>query len=223
MRLSHPRRRPPEPDGPVTVNVHKLRGFTLIEILVAIFVFAIMFAIGYGAISAAAQHKAGIATAETRLRDIQNTMRWLSLDFTQLVSRPVRDLPGSGEEAALRIDPRNNVLANLTRGGWRNSAGIARSSLQRVNYLLDNGQLVRLEWPVLDAAQSAIPRRRALLDKVRSVTVRAMNMGRQWTDSWPPASVPANSANLRLRPLAVEIIIETEDFGTLRRVIEVPG
>ena len=223
MRRWRPRHLRPEPDNPLTGSREKLRGFTLIEILVAIFVFAIMFAIGYGAVSAAAQHKASIATAETRLRDLQNTMRWLSLDFTQLVSRPVRDLPGSGEEAALRIDPRSNVLANLTRAGWRNSAGIARSNLQRVQYLLDDGQLVRLEWPVLDAAQSTIPRRRALLGKVRSVTVRAMNMGRQWTESWPPASAAVNSANLRLRPLAVEIILDTEDFGTLRRVIEVPG
>ena len=201
----------------------KLLGFTLIEILVAILVFAIMFAIGYGAVSAAADHRAGIAAAEARLRDIQTTMRWLSLDFTQLVARPVRDVQGSADEPALSIDPRNNVLANLTRGGWRNSSGIARSNLQRVHYALDDGQLVRLEWPVLDATQATRPRRRALMGGLRSVKMRAMNAGRQWQDSWPPSVSSAAAGNLRLRPLAVEITLDTEDFGILRRVVEVPG
>lgn len=201
----------------------KARGFTLIEILVAIFIFSIMFALGYGAVSAAAQHRSTIVDAESRLRELHTTMRWLSLDLTQAVARPVRDSQGGGDEPAIRIEPRANVLLQLTRGGWRNSAGVARSSLQRVHYILDDGQLVRLEWPVLDAAQGAIPRRRALLGRVRAVTVRAMNPTRQWVDSWPAITTVPGPQSLRMRPLAVEVLIETEDFGLLRRVIEVPG
>lgn len=204
-------------------RIERSGGFTLIEILVAIFIFAIMFALGYGVVSAAAQHRQNIAQAEDRLRELHTTMRWLSLDFTQLVPRPVRDQQGSGDEGALRVDPRGDVLAHLTRGGWRNSAGVARSNLQRVHYLLDNGQLVRLEWPVLDAAQGAAPRRRVMMTRVRSVSVRVMNVARQWVDSWPVLAAGQAAQGLHSRPIAVEFVIDTEDFGLLRRVIEVPG
>jgi general secretion pathway protein J len=199
------------------------RGFTLIEILVAVFVFAVMFAIGYGAVSSAAKQRGAIAEAEDRLLEIQTTMRLLSQDFSQLAARPVRDFAGFADEPALRIDPRADILAQLTRGGWANSAGVQRSTLQRVHYALEENTLVRIEWPVLDAAQGVQPRRRPLLARVRSVTVRALNVNRQWIDSWPPAGGVSATAALRLRPVAVEIRLETEDYGELRRVIEVPG
>ena len=198
-------------------------GFTLIEILVAVFIVAIMFALGYGAISQAARQRERIAAAQDRLVLLQSTMRLLTQDFAQLQPRPVRDLQGGNWEPALLIDARRDVLARLTRGGWPNSGGLQRSNLQRVQYLLDNGTLVRLEWPVTDAAQNVLPRRRPLLDGVQSMTIRLMNDQGQWQSSWPPATATAASQNLRLRPIAVEIVIATAAEGELRRLIEVPG
>jgi general secretion pathway protein J len=156
--------------------------------------------------------------------ELQSSMRFLAQDLSQAVPRPVRDSNGSGEEPAFWVDARRDVLLRLTRGGWRNSAQLQRSQLQRVHYLLDNGALIRLEWPVTDATQATVPRRRILLTELRGVRVRLMNRARQWQDSWPAATAVANSARtLRERPIAVEVVLETNDLGELRRVFEVPG
>ncbi len=97
------------------------RGFTLIELLVALFVTAVMFAIGYGAITEALQNRDSVRQQQQRLNDLQRTMRMLTQDFSQVAPRPVRDVLGTGEEDALRADPRVATLVSLTRGGVGNS------------------------------------------------------------------------------------------------------
>ncbi|MCS6947862.1 MAG: type II secretion system minor pseudopilin GspJ [Steroidobacteraceae bacterium] len=199
------------------------RGFTLVELLVAVFIAAVMFALGYGAVTQAVQQREQLAAAQRRLLELQTTMRFLSQDFGQLVPRPVRDAQGSGEEGALRVDARAAVLARLTRGGWSNSAGVRRGSLQRVHYEFDAGALVRIEWPTLEFTQASVPRRRVLLTGLRSVSIRLLDGSRQWVDSWPPSLGMSVERALRARPIAVEVILDTEDFGPIRRLIEVPG
>jgi hypothetical protein len=49
-----------------------------------------------------------------------------------------------------------------------------------------------------------------------------MDVSRQWRDQWPPQTAVQGVQNLRLRPIAVEVVIDTEEFGKLRRVFEVP-
>lgn len=64
-----------------------------------------------------------------------------------------------------------------------------------------------------------------LLDQVKSVRFRYMDSTRNWLDRWPAngASGTAPLRELRGRPIAVEITLELEDWGSLTRLIEVPG
>jgi len=63
-----------------------------------------------------------------------------------------------------------------------------------------------------------------LVDHVRSFTLRFMDAGHQWQTQWPPITAGAlQSLTLRMRPVAIEITIELEDWGILMRHIEVPG
>jgi general secretion pathway protein J len=109
----------------------------------------------------------------------------------------------------------------LTRAGWANPAGIQRPALERVSYRLEKGTLRRMHWPVLDATEATAPIPRDLLDHVKSLTFRYLTDARQWSDVWPPLGNNAN-LTLRLRPLAVEVTLELEDWGRIVRVIEVP-
>lgn len=118
-------------------------------------------------------------------------------------------------------------LVAFTRMGWANPAGIQRPAEERVSYRLVNGVLERLHWPELDVTEATTPIRRDLLDHVKSVTFRYLTEARQWTDQWPPISnIPlsplAGNRTLRMRPIAVEVTLELDDWGTIVRIIEVP-
>ena len=207
-------------------SIRHRRGFTLIEVMVAMFVASVMFAIGYGALRQALQNRDHVAAKQARLVALQTAVRVLTQDFSQIEPRPVRDPLGSGMAAALSADPRIQMLVSFTRSGWANPAGAQRSTLQRVAYQLEQHKLVRLHWPVLDSTAGALPVRRELLEGVTAVKFRWLESPGQWHDEWPPTAArapPGSSLTqlLRMRPIAVELSLETADFGTITRLIEV--
>jgi len=206
------------------MNLARGRGFTLLELLVALFIFAVLSALGYAAITQALENRDRVRTAQVRLGELQRAMRVLVQDFAQLAPRPVRDVVGAADEGALRAPGGGTTLVAFTRNGLANPAGIARPTLERVEYVLDGETLQRIAWPVLDRTQAVTPRRQPLLTGVRSVRLRYMDAARQWLDQCPPVSSPRPPAQrLRMRPVAVEITIETNDFGRLVRLVEVAG
>lgn len=197
------------------------KGFTLVELLVAMFITAIVFAMGYGAINQSLNDRDALRTRQDRLNALQNAFRIMSQDFSQIAPRPIRDVIGDTWQPAIRATKEANAMLVFTRAGWANPAGIQRPALQRVSYVLDNGTLRRLHWLVLDGTQSEEPIQRDLLDRVRAVSLRYMNIAKQWQDEWPPNEPGDPEASLRARPLAIEVTIELEDWGRIVRIIEV--
>jgi general secretion pathway protein J len=202
----------------------KLAGFTLIELMVAVFITAILLSMGYGAVNQALKDRDGLTVRQERLLAVQTTMRLLTQDFMQLTPRPVREPLGDGMLPAIIGAPGTNSIVTLTRAGWANPAGIQRPTLQRVTYVLENGTLRREHWPVLDATSTTTTVRRELLDKVKAMTLRYMDNSFQWRDQWPDQALQGDSSsNWRLRPIAVEVTLELDDWGKLVRLIEVAG
>jgi hypothetical protein len=57
---------------------------------------------------------------------------------------------------------------------------------------------------------------------VRSVTFRFLSPSQEWVDRWPqPGGNPVEQE--RLRPAAVEVTLELDDWGTIKRIVEVAG
>ena len=204
------------------------RGFTLLELLVAMFIAALMFAIGYGAINQAMNNHSALQEQQARLLELQTAMRVLEQDVVQLAPRPIRQPVGDGWLPALigQADPTAQPILQLTRGGWNNPNGVQRPGLQRVAYFLEKNTLRREYWTVLDPTLQNTTMKRDLLTHVKTVTFRFMDISRQWQTQWPPTAVAGATGQesaLRMRPIAVEITLDTEDWGKLVRTIEVAG
>jgi general secretion pathway protein J len=218
------------------------RGFTLIELLVALFITAILFAIGYGSLSQALTSRHEVEEQSARLNAMQQAMRIMEQDFELMQPRPARDVLGNGYEAPLVVSqnaqggngmgPSSSMsgeqgpaLLSFTRGGWANPAGVPRSELQRVSYLVRDGKLVRTHLPTLDTTAATAIVERELIDGVEALSFRFMDESLSWSSTWPTApmqSLPP-SALLRARPVAVEITLRLKDVGVLTRIVEIAG
>ena len=69
-------------------------GFTLIELIVALFITAIIFAVGYGAINQALRNHEQLKEHQSRLSEVQDAVRVMVQDFSELAPRPIRDQLG---------------------------------------------------------------------------------------------------------------------------------
>jgi len=210
----------------------RAQGFTLIELVVAIFILLIVTAMGYRTITDAVNNRERLREQQARLLELQTAVRVMEQDFVQLVPRPVRQPVGTepAQPALQGGAPGTNPIAALTRGGWANPSGLQRAALQRVAYLLEEGTLKREYWNVLDPTLASSTAKRDLLTHVKAVTIRYMDVSHVWQDEWPPATAttiagPTVELTLRMRPIAVEITItsDTEEWRKIVRIVEIPG
>jgi general secretion pathway protein J len=205
-------------------------GFTLIEVVIAIFIAAIMFAIGYRTISQAMNDREALKTSQDRVTEIQRGMRIVAQDFAQIAARPARDLQGAGDlQPAVLSTGTTDVVLTFSRTGWSNPAGVQRPAEQRVRYRFVDGALLREHWMAVDPALNTEPRQRTLLTKVKSVEVRFLDpQTRSWKKQWPNGQATGQAApaivdpTLRTRPLAIEFTVVFEDWGRVQRIFEIP-
>lgn len=204
----------------MTSRSRNIRAFTLIEVLVSLAIFSIMAALAYGALGQTLDSAELLNARMDRLQAIQRTMRLLSEDLQQLSPRPIRDELGDGFAPALDTDFQSGFALELTHGGWSNPIVLPRSTLQRSAYRIEEDELIRYHWMVLDRTLANEPVSVALLDGVDSILFRFLQTNGEWTEQWPPNNRPGALGRL-LRPRAVEIILTLAAEGDISRLIEV--
>src|SRR5437016_13052682 len=202
------------------------RGFTLLELLVALFIAAVMFAMGYGAISQAVTSRDSLQQQQAHLLELQTAVRVLDQDIVQLAPRPVRQAVGDeparpGLQGAVAG---TQPIVALTRGGWANPVGLQRPGLQRVAYFLENGTLRREYWNVLDPTLASTTSKRNLMTHVKAMTLRYLDQSHQSQEQWPPgtAATQQPECTLRQRPLPVESTLAPAHCRTTVRLTELP-
>jgi general secretion pathway protein J len=220
------------------MQTRRSRGFTLVELLVALFITAILFAMGYGALSQALTSRKEVDEQSARLTAVQQAMRVMEQDLELMQPRPARDPLGNGYEAAVVVSQNASSpasaadsstttqalpLLSFTRGGWANPAGLPRSELQRVSYLLRDGKLIRQNLPVMDTTAATTVVERELLDQVDALTFQYMDESFAWSGSWPTPGMQMSTPQelWRARPIAVKIVLSLKDTGVLTRIVEV--
>ncbi|MFW2373975.1 MAG: type II secretion system minor pseudopilin GspJ [Gammaproteobacteria bacterium] len=196
------------------------QGFTLIEVLIAMSIFAILSVMAYGGLEQVMKNRSQTEESLLRLRQIQLTMIKMQRDFEQLVTRDGRDELG-GILPALSTGQTSDPLIQFTRNGWRNPAKLTRSHLQRVAYSLDEDKLIRISWPYVDRAQDAQALETELLDNVEDVSIRIMNNKQEWETSWPSLGISGTST--QSPAIAIEITLKLHDWGDIIRLYRISG
>ena len=208
-------------------------GFTLVEVLVAMAITALVAIIAYTALSAALASAERLRFSTERARDIGQVMAMLARDIRQVVKRPVIDEFGQRVPAVIGGELARDMLS-VTRSGWHNSTGAPRSTLQRVQWWLEDETLWRGYFPVLDRTAGTEAVETAILEGVERFELRFLPAlsavesdrndvidRRDWRDSWiadlsQPGQMPSP-------PAAVEVLMEVAGLGELRRTYVLPS
>ena len=182
------------------------KGFTLIELIVALFIFGLLAAAGVALLSGSVRAEQG---ASVRLAEVARERRLTALltnDLLQVRPRITRGLTGQSE-AAFR-GGNGALLLSYVRGGWANGDGAARASVQRVEITRDKNRLIRSARTMTDGTAPSNPV--VLIDDVASVQIRFRQKG-EWVDVWDPTRAD-------LIPRAVELTITRTAGAPLRRL-----
>lgn len=201
-------------------------GFTLLELLVALAIFGIVSALALGGLNAVVRQEA-IATGQLqRLHQVQRAVRIMASDFAQLNPRRVRDALGSCEVPLLAPCDISYPVC-LSHDGWANPfARFPRGTLQRTQYRLEDGRLLREYWRVMDRTLVNEPRSEVLLDQVEAFELgfapRVPQPNQPWVSQWPPLQQQGNEGCESVElPRAVHIHLRLGDWGDIDRLVEV--
>ncbi|MCY4154407.1 MAG: type II secretion system minor pseudopilin GspJ [Gammaproteobacteria bacterium] len=212
-------------------NAPAQRGFTLLEVLIAISIFAI---IGVGAqrVLHAVVTAETVASAHTlSVFKLQRAMLLLGMDLQQIIDRPATTTAGNPPQAL--VTDHDRYLLTFTRQGWRNPPWLAQSNLRQVAYSLERdtnaagsagASLVRRHWSPTAQVTDKLPASQALLDNVMDVRFRFLDRSHNWHSTWPlklrqGAAAPTGETPPGV-PVAVEITIETAASGLIKRVFQ---
>ena len=198
-------------------------GFTLLELLMAMAVFAVMSAMAYGGLASILSMRQTLERQADDLSALQMTFNRLETDLEQAVMRAHRNESTRGNPAFSGGEGLDFLL-EFTRSGWSNPRRIARSALQRVAYRWQDRTLERYYWSTLDGMSQETPQSSRLLEHVLAIEIRFLDNNQRWQSFWPPdlgAGLSASGLVQAPLPRAVEIIIEKQGWGRMRRLFEV--
>lgn len=188
-------------------------GFTLIEILAALAVFAVIGVLANRILTGMIDINEGMRSQSDSLIAVQRALSIIERDVEQLTHRSVRDSLGDFlPPAVLGAD----TLLEFTRFGWQNPLAEPRTELQRVAYAYRDRKLYRLFWPVLDRTPDTEPVPQMLLADVQAVEFIAHDYQGDEHRYWPPA-LEADVAN-ETAIAAIEMRLEIEPYGNLERL-----
>jgi general secretion pathway protein J len=191
------------------MNAPHEHGFTLVELVVALFIFALISAAGVSLLSFSVGAQASTGKRLDEVAAIRRVGALLTADLAQAAPRVSRDADGRQQVAfeGGTGAPKEVVLA-FVRRGWSNEEAAARASLQKVEYRLEDGALFRRTWPMVDGAEASPPSR--VLGGVRSLALR-YRIGGEWRERW-------DSKRPGAMPQAVEAVIDIEGLGPVRQL-----
>lgn len=187
-------------------------GFTLVEVLVSMFIFSL---ISVGALIALSTTLNAREAAETRLDEIEHLSamrRLMADDFSMGVGRKNRD--GMGGFVRSRSLMFEVSEFEITRRGRLNPDGVfPRGDLQRISYRVENGALIRSILPHENPAYVEPPIDRVVLDGVTKMAAKLVHNG----------IMSLGAETVTINTYGIDVLLTHDDGTTTRHVFEMPS
>lgn len=194
----------------------KGQGFTLIEIVVALAIFSFLSVAAFVALGQILDADQRSRATMQQQGDLSRAWSILFQDLIHLRPRALRDQLG-GEIYAYAAGTGSDYSVQLVRGGMP-LFSTTPGGLQRVAYDLEDGELIRLTWPTLDALADDDPTRTPLLRSVQSVTFEQQAQNNEFYEDWPPLNLGVGATDV---PRMIRVTIELDGDISFTRTI--PG
>lgn len=195
------------------------KGFTLIEILVALSIFAILATITSSSLYYAFNTRVRVNKQADQLNQLELTFSILQQDTSQIIARAVR-----GNE--MRLFPTivgQAEYLEFTRDGIVNPNSMEkRSTLKRIAFVCTDGQLIRRTWATLDPLDRNVYKDHILLNKLSECQFAYLNKNLQSLTEWREQSVDQNQ-HPEPFPKAFQIKLAYKKLGTMNLLFIIPG
>ena len=165
-------------------------GFTLIELMIALAILALVAVFSYRALSSLTDSEAQLAAEAQHWRTLDALFARLEADMREALPRDVRT--GNGTEPAWLgdVDGTGNAVVRFSRAGPEFAAEPG-SAGQRIGYRLRGDAVEILYWPRLDQPASVVPQPYALASGIVAFRVAYLDARNNWRDRWPALGDPA--------------------------------
>ncbi|WP_456296443.1 type II secretion system minor pseudopilin GspJ [Vibrio sp. AK197] len=194
-------------------NRQRHQGFTLIEVLVAIAIFASLSVGAYQVLNQVSRSNELSAEKSQRLKEIQRAVIVMDNDFRQMTARTMRS--EGDEPSAEMLLWQDNLLDSdfkgllFVRGGWQNpQQQFPRGEVTKVGYRIKDGVLERVWWRYPDTPAGQESLSRPLLSQVESWSMRFYD-GQAWLEEWQQTNQI---------PMAVALTFTLENYGEIERI-----
>src|SRR5258706_10703746 len=159
--------------------------FTLVELLVALAIFAIVTGFAYRGLNAMLESREALERESRKWRDVALFVGRIERDLGAVLARRaigVSGTPLAPVSSVIESTASPDGLA-LTRSGSPLQES-APAGPQRLAYRLRDGSVERLVWTSVDASPREEPAAVAVLERAKRLAVRFLDAGGGWRPSW---------------------------------------
>jgi len=191
--------------------MRNFKGFTLIEVLIALTIFAILATITSSTLYYAFTTRTRVNEQSERLNTLQLAISLMQQDSVQVVDRPIR-----GNE--MRSFPAFTGLTHyleFTRDGNVNpGSNDKRSTLKRIAYVCEKGKLIRRTWDTLDPINRNAYQDKLLISKLKECHFGYLNQNLHVLPEWRELAVNLDQRKEPF-PKAIQINLTLHDQGEM--------
>ena len=195
----------------------KQMGFTLIELMIAITILAIIASMAYSGLNSVLKSHEILTTQQNSFNQLNQIMTQLQREIQAIVPRPVHDKYNE-MIPALKLETANTISFSFTRSGIANPLELPKSSLQRIDYFFNGKTLKKQTWLTIDRNNSADYREEIISSDLKTFKIEVMGFNGMWYQQWPLNK----KDSLDILPKAIRFSFSTPIAENMTRIVELP-